>query len=676
MLGAHMKAPLRWSALSRASFVPVLSLLAASCGGEPPPPPEAPPAPVAKAAPKPEPVDVGAVPEPSGLVVLARIANPSETVATLESWMGQQRPDTGSPLIFLMADMPFPGRDPMDMSQPVDVAVTLEGAGRPRPVWAAAAALAPGEENVQRFAESFKMTPGPGGVVKLEPKDEDTERRCAIFPAFPPPARRLVCSDSESALRDLGPYLARTRPRTPAGKALEIEARGTPVHDLLAASRQFLPAIAGSLIGRQKLAGFGDVLRAVIVDAIDFGLEIDKVNLALSFKPDGLEGEAKITLGGQQSWVSRLAAGHPERTGPAPAAYLRLPEDADGAMFGRGWDPNDMQRPKEILFEVGKALMELNHPVSVDDGKVIDRALTGYFGLWSKGWVSATGSDWAGVLAAGKKLEGAQDKGKLDAKLDAERALTEKMSGWTVWGMASPVTDAEATIKDVVASFNHPSMQKILKDAKDSVPTPTVKITPVPAALKLPPGSMHVEVAVARFVDEPAVFDPAARPLPKKPGKADKPKPRKLTKPIVYHGLVVPDLVSGKPSTEASWIGWGVDATLVATRLRAILAGGEKTLATRGGIDSLRNEKWSSAGFITARSLARSSGGVFSLVTPAGNMHSPVSEELPADWGMQPLLYGARSESAGRTSTATVAFKLPRELVNDWKSIERTKRRH
>ena len=96
----------------------------------------------------------------------------------------------------------------------------------------------------------------------------------------------------------------------------------------------------------------------------------------------------------------------------------------------------------------------------------------------------------------------------------------------------------------------------------------------------------------------------------------------------------------------------------------------------QGHIDVPLNPRGLSQAEATARSLARSSGGVFSLVTPAGNMHSPVSEELPADWGMQPLLYGARSESAGRTSTATVAFKLPRELVNDWKSIERTKRRH
>lgn len=678
MLPAHMKA---LSPVSRASRTPLLPLLVplfvASCGGEPPPPPEAPPAPVAKAAPKPEPVDVGAVPEPSGLVVQARIANPGDMVATLEDWMGQKRPDTGSALIFLMADMPFPARDPMDMSQPVDMAVTLEGAGRPKPVWAAAAALAPGEENVQRFGEAFKMTPGPGGIVKLEPKDEDTDRRCAIFPAFPPPARRLVCGESEQALRDLGPYLTRTRPRTPVGKDLEIEARGAPVHDLLAAGRQFIPALASSFLGRKRLAGFGDVLRTVAVDVIDFGLEIDKINVGLSFKPTGLDGEAKISLGGQTSFISRLVAGHPERTRETPAAYLRLPEDSESAMFGQGWDPTDMQRPKEILFEIGKTLMELDHPVSVDDGKVIDRALGGYFDLWSKGWVSATGSDWAGIVAAGKKLEETRNKGKEPAILDAERALVEKESGWSVWGVAAPLDATESTVKDMVASFNHPSVQKMLKEVKDRFPTPTVKITPVPAALKLPPGSMHVEVSVARVVEGPsAVFDPTAKG-PKKGlgGKADKPKPLKTTKAIVYHGLIVPDVAGGKPAPATSWIGWGIDASLVATRLRAILAGEGRTLATRAGIDSVRGERWSSAGFLTARALARSNGGVFSVFTPAGNRHATITDGLPADWGTLPLLIGARAEASGRASTATVAFKVPRQLVTDFKSIERAGRR-
>lgn len=676
------------SALRSAALIPIFVI---ACGGEPPPPAEA-PAPVAKPAPKPEPVDIGAVPEPRSLVLQARIAHPADSVRVLAGWLGMPAPSTAL-VGEAVSDMEI--GDVLDLAQPLDVALTVEGSGRPEVGWAIAAALAPGAD--ARLREAFTVSPGPGGVLRLEPRKDadDTDRRCAGYPAYPS-GMRLVCSESEKSLRELGPYLARTRTRVPAGKDVELEARGAPVRDLLTAGRQLFPALASSLIGRKKGGvNFGAVLQDVVGDVIDFGLDLQTIKLEATLNDAGADATLRVALSGNASMIGRFMTSHPEKAGPPPDTFARLPADSESATYGRGFDPDDITRPKEVILRFVHSVAEMEQPLAAPDKEVLDRAIAGYMDLGTNGWVSASGSDWAQIAAAAKKLDDAKHapKPSVDATIEAERLALEKMGGWSLWGVEAPLAKVQPEVKDVVAALNRPFVQKALKGVmKDGVPAPTLKIVPVSAALKLPKDSMHVELTVTRAIDENALASlapaPAATAKPKpKPNagtrdatkgdtlmgpvakvapKAGKPR---LAKPIKLHYFVVPE-------GARTWIAWGFDEAQVAGRVRAVVAGEGATLATRRGLEPIQSGKWSSGGFMTPRSLARSDAGITALIESAGNLRLPPADKLASsDFGTAPFFIGMRAEAADGLRAGVLSFDVPAAAIRDLGAVGLGKRR-
>jgi hypothetical protein len=252
------------------------------------------------------------------------------------------------------------------------------------------------------------------------------------------------------------------------------------------------------------------------------------------------------------------------------------------------------------------------------------------------------------------------------------------LNGWSVWGVELPLAKVQATAQDLVTAYNRPAVQKALKpQLKDGVPLPVLKTVPVSAALKLPKDTIHVELSVTRLVDEEAAFAdaaaPAAAPVASRDGTLSGPVAKiapkktaaakakaKLAKPIKVHGFIVPD-------GSRTWIAWGMDETLVAGKIRGILAGDGPTLATRPGLDGLRAAKLNGGGFFDARNFAKpDAAGLIGLLHSAGAAQLPSEDKLPSgDWGKTPMWLGVRTEGTGDRRATTVSVRVPREAISD-----------
>ena len=80
----------------------------------------------------------------------------------------------------------------------------------------------------------YKLVPAENGGLRVQGlgKTDDTEKEgdggearvCELIDAFGPATTRLVCTQSEGTLRELGPWLTRTAPRStfPADAHLEV----------------------------------------------------------------------------------------------------------------------------------------------------------------------------------------------------------------------------------------------------------------------------------------------------------------------------------------------------------------------------------------------------------------------------------------------------------------------
>ncbi len=634
-----------------------LSFACASCGGEPPPPPAAPVAPVARPL-ETSTVDTSAVKEPANVVVIARVGRPTATLKTLSEWLGTPSPKPGK-LGELLADMDI--GDIVDVAHPLDLVLTVEGkAMSPKPSWAVSAALKPGVDAETQLREHFVLTPGAGGVVRLDLKkdsEEDTDRRCAIYPAYGAAASRLVCSDSEAALRELAPYLTRTRTRLAVAKDLEVEVRGAPLRGILSEGRQLYPALASGFLGgaRGGVPGLSAIVTEAVGDVIDLGGDIERINLEASLSDAGADASLRVAFSGSTSLSGRILTAGSDKAGPPPAAFLKLPADVDAAFFGRGWDERDLARPKEILFQFARGLLD-KQGIPSADAQALERAVNGYLSLGSRGWVSATGTDWDGVVTAITKLEATRGGKSLAAAVEAETKALEKLRGWSVWGVELPAAEVQTMAKDIVTAYNRPTLQKAVRtQVKDAVPLPTLKVVAVPAAAKLPKDSLHIELAITRLIDEPT-------PVPSRRGDQPAPKSKakpKLAKPLKVHGFVVPD-------GERTWLAWGLEEALVTARLRAIVSGEGPTLAQRPGLDSLRAAQLSGGGFFGARAFAKPSSGLMSILQSAGTVHFPDVEELPTgDWGKMPLWLGVRGEGTGDRRATTLTVKVPRQTISD-----------
>jgi hypothetical protein len=200
-----------------------------------------------------------------------------------------------------------------------------------------------------------------------------------------------------------------------------------------------------------------------------------------------------------------------------------------------------------------------------------------------------TGGPWA--IAAGHKLDAS--RAALDAyaagpKTAAARANARAaMQGWVVAVVEEPAQKWIDAIGTIVRTDETKPAGKVHRTHDPSKETTRLKLTPLPAGLQLPPGTLHVE---ARVVQSQAWL--AAQKKAKKP----------VTDPVIPHTthlLVVPD-------GARTWLALAEDPALAAAQVRSSLSSAPDagTLKARADLDALRVEPASVGGYLSVASLA------------------------------------------------------------------------
>jgi hypothetical protein len=429
---------------------------------------------------------------------------------------------------------------------------------------------------------------------------------------------RLVCAESEKALDELAPWLARTTPQTTYPADVHIELRALPVRDLVRQARGMLPMIAlKSLgLGRTGVPEFDEAFRAAVDDVADFTSDVDTISI------DAMVGEpqAQVTVTSRfrssSSTIARLAVAHPERVAAPPAAFWKLPADSDFAFFYGGIDANDFAHIRDHLADfLGAAMTKLG--LGDADRKAIHDVASGTLDLLALKSEYASGLD---LDAAEKAIAAIRTAHDPRARDEAERVGAEKLGGWFVLGLDAPVARVNAIEKEWSAAWSRPGLAKWLHAKAIAGPPPVVRMAPVPKGIAAKDAT-HLEV-----VTYPSPHSGGGDAIAKKGAKPGK--------PLVLHVIAVPD-------GEASWVVFAADEALAVTKVKEVLAGG--ALASRAGLASMKDARSNAGGFMTPRTLG--------IQNAPGWVLSPDWAKLESD----PLRWVASAPDRGATP---ISFQL------------------
>jgi hypothetical protein len=594
-----------------------------ACGGDPPPAPVAPatpaPAPVAVAAPAAP--DLGAIADPPGLVVSARLGNPGAALAVVRDWSGLPMPGSEEVAQLLVGEAVGPL---VDLDQPIDFAVVVAGGGmQVHPLSAVSVALKDVERAKTALAEHYTLAPGDNGVLDLQKNagapspspssspsraadDDDGDRRrsCAIEPAYGPAPVRLVCGWSPKALSELGPWLTRTATRNTTSSDVHIDVRVRPLHATIAAEKRLIGALlSGGMRPRVNVPSAGELLSSLAEDVTDFSLDLDGASIDLLLR-DSATATATLTFSGKTSALTRLATAHPDRNAAAPGVFWQLPGDADFAFFDRGIDEHELTRGRDLLLRVVDDGLAEEGLGAGDRKAIVDAVGKVVTSASSAPLVIATGLDSDAskkALSAEKALGDGSDTTAHD---EAERASVEVLTGWQVIEVDEPSATVTAAVKELAAARARPAVAAVFR-SKDA-PWPALRAAALPKGTTLPPGTQH-------YVFE-TPFHGHGRAGATKPSRETAPAARRS---IATHVFIAPD-------GARTWIGIGAGELPVARRLASALAPTGDTLSARAELAPLKSASVGSGGFVTQRALL--SPGAAAVIGPAGGAAAAIDK--------------------------------------------------
>jgi hypothetical protein len=541
----------------------------------------------------------------------------------------------------------------IDLDQPIDFALALKGHSMSGAISAAVKSM----DDAKAAFSKYKLVPGENGALKIDglgqvgdgdkAQDDDggTARVCELVPAFGPATTRLVCAESEDAIHDLAPWLARSAPRLTFPSDVHVEARFAPVRPLVDSMRRALPLIVGAALGvrRSGMPELDEAFRAAIDDLADFTSDCDTIAFdAMLGEPQGT-----ITLTSQfrssTSLLARLAVAHPERADAPPATFWKLPADSDAAFFHRGIDATDFEHARDRLAGIlggalGKEGMADPDRKAVRDAAAHTLDLVTLKSTYAKG-IDADSAEKA--LAALKSVRAGDDA----AQEEAERVVAEKMAGWMIVGVDTPASKIIATEKEWAAAWSRPGVAKWVKTKITDSPAPTIKMTAAPKTLGVKDAA-QLEIAVYR----PHALD------------AKKKRPA-AGKPLVLHALVVPD-------GGASWIVFAADADLAVAKAKEVLAGGTQ-IASRTGLASMKDARMTSGGFVSARGIAEEDPFAWTLATKWNRLSRDAIGALAAtpEKGTMPVPFQSTSLPAGASAPAgtfTATLTVPKGAIESF----------
>ncbi len=579
-----------------AVFLPAIVLSLASCGGGPPT--VAPTAPVAPPvhssaviAPEPAP-DLSVVPAPAGLGFTVHLAHPRATFQQLSSLAGSiaamlagAKLDPES-LVAMAIGAPVGAL--VDLDQPVDFAVsdvdTPEGSLK----IAGAVGLtdpASARETLEKYYRPLQTSPG---VVRLEPRDDAPDgaspRPCMLAPSFGPDAvaartTRLVCGDSVEAVRHLGPYLTRTMTRLASRDDVRVEVFVRELHTAKSGTKELTPGGWAPVDG-----GAADPTDKLFNELTD-KLTDDVGSVVLEASSDGTTVDMRLStkLVEAASPLTRALLGAGAPSAPPPPAFERLPRDASFAWYGRGAAPGDLAPLRASLLGSLRTWLE-------DDGytpAAIDTQLEPFQRI-------LTGGSW--VVAHGLRLDAA--RAALDAYADSGKTTVSgrtkargAMQGWMIGAVEEPSQGWIDSLRELVKNDPVKPTGKPRRKRDPNKESTRLTLAPVPPALQLPAGTLHMEAHVTQ--------NPDWTLAQQKKAKAGQAAPSDPVVPHTVHVFVVPD-------GARTWFAAAEDPALAASEVRGSLAGAADagTLKARPDLDVLRAMPASTAGFVSVAGLA------------------------------------------------------------------------
>lgn len=611
----------------------------------------------------PPPPDLSAVPEPAGLLVVGRVAQPEKILKTVGGWVHLPLPGANE-LLKSLGDETF--AEVADLSQSVDGVVAVgSGGGGMRdfdPQVAFAVSVRSFEQAKAKLGAKYTIKSGPNGQFTVEgigappsePRDgnsDDDEPKgltCALAPAVGGTGAKLVCGERAS-LEALVPYMTRTLPRASFGSDVHVEFRFAPVREPMAQLRTTLPVLGRSL-GLGGNSAISEMIDAGLGEVADFVNDATRMTFDSDLSDPGAQATTRVDYATSTSLMARVAAASLGHAGPPPAAFMHLPGDTDVALYGLGSDPKLLDRPRELI---GKALLSVGSDAKMPDAEsrtlrdlLADRLL----GLFAGQVVYGKGFDQAAVERALSARDNVK-QGDAAAEDEASRVLAEQVVGWHLVQVSEPVTKVGPMLKDWAQLWNRPAFAKWLKANVSAKKSAQVRLAAMPAGVKMPKDAVHLEIVIPRSDLE------VMPPMVGRPG-GPMPKAKKIArKPVVLHVMAIPD-------QGATWLAFGLDAKLAATKaLQALSTAPEDgTLGKTGALDELKSSKLNGAWLMTLRGLL-----VFTALDHGERSPFRALGSL-AHKGTTPILFtfkGEGPDATGAAGHAVSTFKVPKAAIED-----------
>jgi len=568
--------------------LPVLLTLAAACGPrEAAKAPEPPPAKPLEVTPEP-PVELSPLPEPSGVLGVARATHPEATSKLLGTWSGFPVPTAADALREIVGEE-LAGV--VDLEAPVDAVARFGGSARsPQVAFVISVPLTSLDAARTKLAK-YKFSPMANGMTKVEglaPEagEDEPAKLCALSPSAGATKARMVCGDAPG-MEALAPYAVRTlaaRPVASGDPDVHIEVRAAPLRDAVGTMRTLLPALVGGFLDAKNGIGLAtrEIVEATVGDVADFAVDSDTVTFDLFATREGAKARTRYTFRSTQATLTKMMVHGADRVGPPPAAFLRLPADVDFGAFARPTEKGLFDRPRKLFGALLEELFDGALPPA-ERRAVVDGFVSHTLPLFEGGWAFGHGFD----LDAARDKVAAMRKGSDGTGLAAEKAQEERKKaafeqvvGYSLAHVERPAAEVSQTLKDWIA------LSTKLANAKKKKDSPTLRITPPSAALALPPKTVHAELTV-----------------PRRAHTNEKGKVTFTPAPYVCHVFVVPGQGAEGDTT---WLGVGCDAKLVAQKLLVSLspAPAAPTLGGRPESRDLVASAARSGAFMTPRTLA------------------------------------------------------------------------
>lgn len=657
--------------------------------------------------------DLSPVAEPPEMIGSARWKNPMATLGGLAACGGvDPRFVEGNGKLLADALLRNLVGESIDTSQlagvvaldaPIDAVVALDPSPKRR---AAFGAFAIGLASLERARGAVE-----GSIVEVAPGmwrvgNKDDADACVIAAAAGSAPGRLICGNRDRDVMALGPYLARTMPTlTVPGPDLHGELRFSPVASRFGGEmRQQLKGVPIILESQATIneprfdravataaAAIQDELTALIGD-------LDKVTIDLGVDPTTcLKASGELAFRGRASWLATTMSEGVDRAGPPPALFWRAPKDSAAVFYGRGADPARFTPILKTLGDLAEGAMTKFNIGKPADRKALVELLTTTFDK------NTTTVQATGIFAeqAAPATKPAAPKGAGPTAQQTVDAIVGSMVGWSLFGVDEGPEKLTKVLKGFVDAYTKQAALAAAREkaeARDKLPKgksaweltdkerearekrlpprslltflideidveakslPTMKIGKAPAALGK--DALDVEIKLANLPvpneDDLRMLDGSGQRDPKK-------KPETIS--ITLHLMLMAD---GK----TTWIAFGQNPNDLVKRLLMVKAGAPdtETLATRPGLEPLKNGRLMGGGFITLApitTIATTVGTTVMSLTPGGlppevNDMMRLLQNLPHR-GETPIFFMTEA-TGGSAPRSSVTFSLPKAAMED-----------